>query len=178
MAILTRRLPEFRNIIPVYAVIAFVLYMWSFFLFSWILPSWVNFMSVGELFAAFSYSLATTLLESLGFLLLLLLLSILLPPAWLRDLFVVRGTLISLAVLGVVLLRAYLNTTHFPYPKGPGALGAAAFLLALLLTGLSGRANWLRRFAAWLADRLIVFLYILVPLTVIGLVTVLVRNVF
>jgi hypothetical protein len=133
-------------------------------------------MSAGQLFAAFSYSLVTAFLESLAFLLLLLALSFILPPSWLREAFVVRGSLISLSVLGLILLRAYLNTTALAYLRGLGALGAAAGAAALVLVVLSGRAGWLRKSVAWLADRLTVFLYILVPLSLIGLITVLLRN--
>ena len=177
LAMVKGRLPVIREIIPVYAVIAFMLFGWSWVLLSWNLPSWLNFMSPAHLFAVFSYSVATVFLESLLFLLLILIAAFILPGSWLKDAFAVRGSLLSLSALGLTLLRAYLGSTDLRYPNSPAILAGAVALLTLALITLSIRFDRFGRGVAWLADRLIVFLYLLIPISIISIITVLVRNV-
>jgi len=52
-------------------------------------------------------------------------------------------------------------------------LGALA--LAVFLVWLTTRVKFLRAAIAWLADQFIVFLFILIPLSTIGLIVVIVR---
>ncbi|MEW5940980.1 MAG: hypothetical protein AB1750_15035, partial [Chloroflexota bacterium] len=54
----------------------------------------------------------------------------------------------------------------------------AALLLAALLAFLSSKLAFMRAFALWLSDQLQIFLFLLVPLTVVSLVAVVIRNLF
>jgi len=171
-----KRLPSFPDIVPVYAVIASMFFAWSILQFFWYLPSWLYFMRLSDLAGVFSYVMASSFLESLAFLFILLLLGFVLPSAYLKDEFIVRGASISLVVIGAFMLYFRLNVANqfkFPVPW----YGILTILAALGVAILSTKLRPIRQALTWLSDRLIVFLYILVPLSVLSLLVIAVRNI-
>jgi hypothetical protein len=170
-----KRLPHFPDIVSVYSVITFMLFAWSLLIFFWYLPSWLYFMSFGDLFAVFCYVVASSFFESLAFLLFLLLLSFFLPPKYLRDEFVARGTSITLCVIGSIMLNFRLNISN-KFDISLPWFGVALFFAAVAVSILLTRLRPVRQALIWLSDRLIVFLYILIPLSLLSLLVVLVRN--
>jgi hypothetical protein len=170
-----KRLPYFPDIVSVYSVIAFMLFAWSLLIFFWYLPSWLYFMSFGDLFAVFCYVMASSFFESLAFLLFLLLLSFFLPPKYLRDEFVARGTSITLCVIGLIMLNFRLNISN-KFDISLPWFGVALFFAAVAGSIFFTRLRPVRQALIWLSDRLIVFLYILIPLSLLSLLVVLVRN--
>ena len=95
-----KRLPEFQSIIQVYAVIAVMFAGWTITAFLWKLSAWLLLLNLGEIFIIFSYAMVASFLESMIILLLLLIVCILLPARVLRDEFVVRGTILSVGLIG------------------------------------------------------------------------------
>jgi len=178
MTQLLKRLPESQSVLQVYAVIAVMLSGWTITAFLRKLPSWLLTLNMGEIFALFSYSMVVNLLESLIVLLLILAVCILLPSRFLRDDFAVRGTLLSVGVIGALMvpMRIFMQFGL----ESTGKL-LAGFLAVLLLTALlfvfSSRIRFLHSAILWIADRLVVFLFILVPLFAFLFVYVIVRNI-
>jgi hypothetical protein len=173
-----KRLPEFQSILQVYAVLAVMFAGWTITAFLWKLSAWLLFLNPGEIFTLFWYAMAANFLESLVILLLLLVLSALLPARFLRDDFIVRGTVLSMGLIGS--LMAFVGS-HRQFGMGGGlflllaplaVLGLMAFLLHR-----SSSFPWLRSTAMWLADRVVVFLFILIPLFAVAAVYVILRNV-
>jgi len=167
-----KRLPRFFDIVSVYAVIASMLFAWSTLLFFWYLSSWMFFMNLNDLIAVFSYVMASSFIESLAFLLFLLFLSFCLPPKYLRDEFVSRGTSITLCVIGLIML--YSRNT---FGISISLFGRMLVLVTVLVTFLSAKIRLMRQALIWLSDRLIVFLYILIPLSILSLLVIIVRNI-
>lgn len=171
-----KRFPSFPDIVPVYAVIVFMLFAWSVLQFFWYLPSWLYFMRLSDLVGVFSYVMASSFIESLAFLFLLLFLSFILPSTYLKDEFIVRGTSITLVVIGLFMLYFRLNIANqFKFPVS--WYGILIILAAIGFTFLSAKLRPMRQALIWLSDRLIVFLYILVPLSVLSLLVIIVRNI-
>jgi hypothetical protein len=173
------RLPNFDSILPVFAVIAFMVYGWTLVVFLWKLPSWILYLTLGEIFVVLAYSLTAALLESLTALAVLLLISALLPSEWLREVFVVRGTIASLVGLGAVML--YMNryaAIGYDFINVLIPWSLAGLGLTVLAAFLAGRNRFLVRTAAWLADQLTVFVYLFVPASLVSLLVVLYRNIF
>jgi hypothetical protein len=171
------RLPKPQAILQVYAVIAFMLSAWTITAFVWKLSTWLKFLNLGEIFTIFSYALMTNLVESLLVLFLLLVVSAILPPRFLRDDFIVRGTILSVGLIGT--LMAYLGLyMEFELEKKALLVAGPLAVLALMifLLAFSARFQWVRSAAAWLSDHLVVFLFILVPLYLILSAHVLLRN--
>ncbi len=171
-----KRLPSLQEFIPVYAVVASMLFAWSILQFFWYLPSWLFFMSAGDLVGVFSYVMFSSFVESLAFLLLLLSLSFILPSAWLGAEFIVRGTSIALSAIGLFMI--YFRFDIFGKYGIPVIwFGVIVVLTAAIVSFLAGRFRPIKRALAWLSDRLIVFLYILIPLSVLSLLVIVVRNI-
>ncbi|HEY3476819.1 MAG TPA: hypothetical protein VGK56_19535, partial [Anaerolineales bacterium] len=97
------RLPDRRAIIQVYAVIAVMFAGWTITAFLWKLSAWLLLLNLGEVFILFSYAMAANFLESLIILAGLLAACVFLPPRFLRDDFVVRGTILSVGVVGALI---------------------------------------------------------------------------
>ena len=173
------RLPALNAILPVFAVISFMVYGWTLVVFMWKVPSWMMFLTLGEMLSVFAYSMTFALLESLAALAILLLASVLLPAHWMRDVFVTRGSVAALFGLGSIMLYMIrlsmigFAVLKFLFPWTWFALG-----LTLLLTFLAPRLRFVVRAAAWISDRLIVFLFLLIPLSLVSVIVVIYRNLF
>jgi hypothetical protein len=172
------RLPDRQSILQVYAVIAVMFSAWTIPAFLWKLSAWLLILNLGEILTVFSYSMVANLLESLIVLLSLLVICGLLPASLLRDDFVVRGTLLTAGFIGS--LMAFVKF-HMEFGIDTGIqlylAPVAVLLLTVILLVLSPRLRFLHSAIHWLSDRLIVFLYILVPLFVIVLAYVTLRNI-
>jgi hypothetical protein len=172
-----RRLPEFQSILQVYAVIAVMFAGWTITSFLWKLSAWLLLLNLGELFTIFSYAMAANFLESLVILLMLLTLSALLPARFLRDDFVVRGTILSIGLIGS--LMAFVGS-EMRFGIGSGLFLLSAPLVILMLMAFllyrSSTYRQLRSTALWLSDRVVVFLFVLVPLFAVASVYVIFRN--
>ena len=172
-----KRLPVFHDVISVYAVIASMLFAWSLLLFLWYLPSWLHFMTLGDIIAVFSYVMASSFFESLAFLLFLLFLCFSLPPAYLRNEFVARGTSLTLCVIGLIMIYFRVNNAAIAsilFSRSGIGLVLAAVAVSLLLTKIH-RVRWA---LISLSDRLIIFLYIVIPLALFSLLVIIIRNIF
>jgi hypothetical protein len=171
-----KRLPPLQEIVPVYAVIASMLFAWSILQFFWYLPSWLYFMSTGDLVGVFSYVMFSSFVESLAFLFLLLSLGFILPPAWLGAEFVVRGTSVALSAIGLFMIYFRYDISG-KYGIPVVWFGVIVILTAAVVSFLAGKFRPIKRALAWLSDRLTVFLYILIPLSVLSLLAIVVRNI-
>jgi len=173
-----RKIPNLEEIVPVYAVIVMMVYPWSLTRFFWKLSSWVLFASVGDLAAILSYMVVVNLLESILVLLVLIVVSLVLPSIWFYDRFKTRSVSLVLLGLGYVL---YLNSRFeagSPYPMELIRWIPAAVVAILALVFTMDQIGFLRRVLEDLASRLTIFLYISIPVSIISLLVVLVRNVF
>ena len=170
------KLPSLSQTYPVYAVIVILTYGWTIYWALWELPSWLNYLPLGEIGAVFCYLLATNLVESLIALAGTVLVSLVLPQKWYRDVFVSRGSVLAATVLICIAVFAY----HFESPadyfsKFPVYL-PWILLLAALLAFLSGWIHILRRGVEIFAENAVIFLFLSVPLSLLSVAVVIVRN--
>lgn len=175
-----QRLPKPQAILQVYAVIAVMLAGWTIVAFMWKLSAWLLLLNLGEIATLFSYAMAANLVESLLILSLLLAMAVLLPAHILRDAFAVRGSLLALALIGALMGFVGLHMWFgIEGPVTPFIGPVIVLLLAILLLGLSQQPRVrmsVHTVVLWASDRLIVFLFVLVPLFVLSAVYVIVRN--
>ena len=175
------RLPDRRSIIGVYAAAVFLVYGWTLLASFWKVPSWMFFLKVGEILSVYAYSFAIDFAESILLLFTMLLIGILLPKNWWNDQFTSKGIVWISVLLGSIMLRLYTNRSpelweEFVYNQW--AWWGYTVLLGIVLSFLFSRVNWLRRELEKLADRLVVFLYIYMPLTALSIIVVFARNIF
>ncbi|HEX6034956.1 MAG TPA: hypothetical protein VFY83_10995 [Anaerolineales bacterium] len=173
-----QHLPDFPSVVQVYALIAAVFAGWTITAFLWKLSAWLLLLNLGEILTILSYAFAANFLESLIVLSVLLAVGALLPAPILRDDFVVRGTIMALGLVGS--LMAFVGSEVWLGFENGNWLFTPP-LGVLLLTGFllrqSAKYRRLRSAMLWLADRIVIFLFILLPLFALGLVYVILRNV-
>ena len=173
-----QRLPDFRSVVQVYALIAVMFAGWTLTAFLWKLSAWLLLLNLGEVLTILSYAFAANFLESLIVLSVLLAVGALLPAPFFRDDFVVRGAILALGLVGSLMafvgseIRLGLEIGNWLFIPPLAVLLLTGFLLMQ-----SAKYGRLRSAMLWLADRFVVFLVILLPLFALGLVYAIIRNV-
>jgi hypothetical protein len=175
------RLPDRRAIIGVYATAAFLVYSWTLLASFWKVPSWLYFLKISEILSVYAYSLVINFGESMLLIFLALIAGFILPHRWWNAQFTSRGVIWISVLMGSIMLRLYTNRApdyweDFVYHQW--AWWGWTILLAVVLDYLASRINLLRKGLENLADRLVVFLYIYLPLTAVSIIVVFVRIFF
>jgi hypothetical protein len=175
---MSNRWPASKDIMSVYAVIAFLIQVWTIYVSFEQLPAWASFLNINELMAVLAYRVTESFIECLLILGILLVISFLLPPRFFRDVFIIRGSAFALGLLGPMILFWKL------FRGDPGTVMAdyarlwmvSSVFLASLASYLSVKVISVSDFLKWISDRMIVFLYLLIPMSLVGCITVLIRN--
>lgn len=176
-AFFASHMPAAQQVAAVYGVIVLAVYGWTLYWFAWKLPSWLYFLTLGEILVSLAYSLVINFIESLIVLFVLLLICAVLPPRWFRDKFAGLGS--SLVVLSLAALAYYLGTIIALQDFPPGLPMSALLVVAgiIILLYFIGKIKLLLRAMEEIANRSVIFLYVFLPLSAISFLVVLVRNI-
>lgn len=170
------RFPSLQENLQVYAVIVAFLYTWTILWLFWELPSWLNFLTVGEVLPVFAYALATNFLESLLVLAGLNLVCFFLPQDWFHTSFVPRSFLLVGFGLGYLMVFISLFRKEAEHPTGLLVGSLVIFLLLIPFSMLFGRIPIVKNLAESISDRLTIFVYLLVPLSLLSILFIVLRN--
>jgi hypothetical protein len=173
------RFPVFKNILPVYGLTVFLVYSWTLLVSTWRMPSWLLFMTGGEILIAYAYAFVVNFLESLVCMAGLLSLSWILPARFFKDDFAPRASAIVLIVLGSAMIVGYTKQDLFIKLLDDWQVwwGLTA-LIALVGAWLAARVRMIGGLLENISDRTVLFLYLYLPLTFISILAVLWRNLF
>jgi len=178
MDYIKNRLPPFAQTYLVFSVIAFMIYGWTITDFLYSFPSYVNFLTPGEIMIIFAYGMTSAFLESLMYISLLLCLCLILPTDSMRNVFLTRGTCSSIVGIGYLMVYIYVFSqqsfsliTQLPFWS---FLGLA---LTIAFTYYSTRLRGVADAAAWVSDRLSIFPFLLTPLSIISFLIVSYRHI-
>lgn len=169
----TTRFPRRHEVVPVFATCAVPVFSWTIFWFLHRMPGWLPFLAPWRILGIFAYTQAFALLESLSILLVLILMAAILPVRLFRRKFVAVGTAL---MMSAALWIACGQIILIDNPNRLPLWAALALAFTLLSCVLVHRYPRLEQFLSSLADRLTVFLYLYVPLGLLGLVVVVSRN--
>lgn len=175
--LLQKRLPPFQTILPVYAIISFMVYGWTILVYFRYLHYWLAFLNLGEISAIFCYSMLADLVESLIIITFLLAICFILPPRFFRDMFVLRGTLFVIFVLLSISLFIILFPDLNAYSGVALPWLFATLVGAVFFVVFVTKIHFVVRAITWLSDSTIIFLYVLIPVTALSLLIVLIRNI-
>ena len=158
-----------------------MVYGWTLLASFWKVPSWMFYLKIHEILSVYAYSFVIDFVESVLLLFIALLVGLILPRRWWNAQFTTQGVLWIVVLMGSVMLRLYTNRTPenwegFVYDQG-GWWGIT-FLIGLVLSFIASRASWFRSGLDALAERLVSFLFIYLPLTLLSFIVVLVRIAF
>lgn len=175
---LQNRIPATQHIVNLFAAATFLVYTWTLFTSFWKLPSWLFFLQGSEIVSIYAYAFVVNFLESILLILIALLPALFLPRHWWADAFTPKGFTLILIILSSALLHLSLYRTpdtRAIFVSGQFIWWAATLLLSILLTWFVGRVSWVRSALERLADQLVIFLYIYLPLTAVAFLIVLAR---
>jgi hypothetical protein len=174
--VILKRFPDWSAILSVYAVIVLFVYGWTVYWVLWKLPSWIYYLTTAEILLIICYAVVVNLLESLAFILGVLVLGVVAPKAWFAERFASAGSLLSL-LLGLILIgfsAPIRLADSFAYT--PLIQIGALSLLALCMAMLVPRYRPVAAFLEQLADRAKIFLYLSLPVSFVSLVIVIFRS--
>ena len=173
------RLPQRWEILYVFGGVIFVIYSWSIRGFLYQLSSLRLYHPLVEIFGVFSYLMAFALLESLIIITGLVLIGFILPGKWFKEGFAYKGFITTL-VTGIALIKLHFYLFSLNYAMPPMNviyLGTAITIFGLIsLIWIFQSFPQLQRFLLALQERLQIFTYLYIPLGILGLTVVVLRN--
>ena len=174
------KLPNRRQFAQVFAVASLLIYGWTTYRFLEKLPSWLFYLTFSEILANYSYTLVFNLLEALLFSSLILLLNLLLPTKYFMERFVARGSLLAIFSLGYLsyLALAVGQSKASQFPMELFKWAPLVLLVILIVSILLPRIEWIQKITNEFADRAVIFLYILLPLSGLGVLLFGINNLF
>jgi hypothetical protein len=180
---LSSRLPSRAEVFPVFSILAFLVYSWALYRLFWYLPSWLEYMSIPGVLIIAAYTLAFALFESLVMFGLLLLFCLAFPERFFRRCFVAQASLLALSWgAGAVLIQRQVSFIYRleNWQVGALLLAALAASVSIVLLGawVFRRFDRLRRLVEDISERMTIFAMLYIPLGLIGVIVVLVRNLF
>ena len=179
---LAARFPELQTIIGVFAVTAFLLYGWTFLNVAWKIRSWLYNLTSSEIFALLSYAVVFNFLESSVVIAGLLGLCFALPKRILRDEFEARSVIIIVCFLGSMILHLMINSTddslRVNFYQSLRLWWLITFILTTILAWFLPRLRVVKKALHEFADRATVFLFILMPLSLVGFIVIIFRFLF
>jgi hypothetical protein len=180
---LKSRLPTRQEILPVFSIILFIDFSWMFYRMFWQVPSWLYYMGIQNILVITAYTLSFALFESILVLGVLLFFSLVFPAKYFRDKFIPLGSAIAV-FMGVCawaiqrkisLLEKVELQQLLLYPL---VFLVVLVVLVFAFSYLFDHFKFMPRFISSIADRMVVFAYIYIPLSLLGLVVVIIRNIF
>ena len=170
-----KRLPPFHEILSFYAVIVFLVYSWTLLAFFWKVPSWRYYLGTGDILVILAYTLASKLLESMLILCIFLLAGFVLPAGWLSNKFVVHGSLVIFSFTFWVTLFDLNSVAHSLTQQDVLSFMFGFPLMATLGILLADRTPLVHKLMVFVGNQLIVFLYLWLPLSLVGILIVILR---
>ena len=174
--LIKNKLPRLAQVYPVYAMIVILTYGWTIYWALWKLPSWLNFLPLGEIGSIFCYLMATNFIESLIAFFGVIVICLILPQKWFRDLFVSRGSVLAASVLISIMVFEYQFDKPSDYFYRFPIYLPLILLIAGVLVFLAGWIQIVRRAVEIFAENAVIFLFISLPVSVLSLIVVIVRN--
>jgi hypothetical protein len=171
-----KRFPSRSEMIAVLAVAVFACFSWTLIGFFNKLSSFVLYFTPGEIANIFAFMMAFALLESLAATGLLILLSALLPASWLKEGFAFKGFVILLVATTTAILFQHALSDYFPSLGSLLAYTLIPLLLIVLLLWFIHSRPKLQNILLSVQDRIVIMLFIYLPIGVIGLLVVMARD--
>ncbi len=177
---LRNKLPAAGQIAQVFAVTCLLVYGWTIYGFALRVPTWLYYLNAGEILSNFSYSAVFDLLEASLVVAVILIVNLLLPRKVFMDRFVARASLLVVLSLGYLMVLAVdsAESRVLNFPAEEFRLAPFVLLALLLLAVLLPRVEIVRKVAEDFADRALILLYVLLPLSALGLIIFLFNNLF
>ena len=179
---IAEKLPTREQVLPVFSVITFIVYTWTLYRMFWYIPSWLGDFKIMEVLTICTYVLVFALFESTVILGILLMFAFLLPRRVFLDSFVPTGSaLITIIAFCAFLLQRKMKIIYklelWQLILYPFLVLTVILVLIFVLTWLFNRFEPLKKFVYSIAERMPVFLFIYIPVSIFGVVFILLRSI-
>ncbi len=178
----SEKTPDGKNILAVYAVIVTLVYSWTLFTSFYKLPSWLFYLSIGQILSVYAYAFSLDLVESIialaGILLLEFTIFLALKN---KEEFQARSIILATVLLGTSMLRLALFQSYEDinaFLSGEILWWAIAIPLGLFLAIFAPKIKFIRTILESFAERATVFVYIYIPLSIISIIVMFVRSIY
>jgi len=173
---INKRFPTHKDLVPVFAVGVTILFSWAIISSAQeVITNWSLYFNMPDILSIYAYILTGALIESCILISALLIISLILPSKLFLDRFILRGTILTMTFLGSIMYLYSQTLTS-------GILGMITtwfwFFMAstMILLVLSESIPVIARFFELIADRCTIFLYIYLPISLISVFVVIIRN--
>lgn len=171
----TNRCPKLQEILLVYAVNVVILYTFSlWFSFQDFSRNWILFLDIGDVLGVFAYIVIGAFIESLLIIGVLIFVYFLFPPSIAQGRFVLYGTIMTITFLVVLILRF---GTFASILSNNNMVLAFFTVGTLILSLVAERVKFVRSAIEAFADRCLIFLYVYLPLSLLAVIIVAIRNI-
>jgi hypothetical protein len=170
-----------RDLACLFAACAVPIHTWTTLLYFNQMPGWLAYLRIWDLLGTFAYAQTFALVESIMILGIVVLLAVVLPPRLLRSKLVAKGSVLALLIVGSAVVVQFVGIKPWlgarPWLSKKLYLGIALFLLALGASWvLIDRHKRVETSVVSFAQRLTVLLYFHVPIALLSVVIVILRN--
>lgn len=174
------KFPNVKQVTQVFAVASIMIYGWTTYRFIEKLPGWLYYLEIQEILSNYSYALVFDFLEALLFIGFILIVNLFLPENLFKWLFVARGTFFAIFGFSylIYLARAIGESKASQFPEDLVKWAPLVLITILSSTLFLPRVVMIRRIMEDFAERAVIFLYVLLPLTGVGLLLFLFNNLF
>jgi hypothetical protein len=173
-----KRLPKFQEIISVFAVNIVILYTFSlWFSFQDFSRNWVLYLAIEDILGVFSYIIIGAFIENLLIIGFLIFIYVLFPLSIAQGRFVLYGTILTVTFLLALMLRSgtYVGISNILRTH---TMVFTFFIVgALILSLIAEQVKIVRSAIEAFADRCVIFLYIYLPLSLLAIIVIAVRNI-
>jgi hypothetical protein len=176
VSLFVNRFPNRGDVIAVLGVAVFLCHTWTIIGFLNKLSSFILYFSPGTIAGVFAYMMAFALLESLAVTGFLVLLSVLLPSQWLKEGFSIKGFIVLVVAATASILFQKTLSERFPSMWVLLASSVVPLLLIALLFVAVRSMPKVKNLFLNVQDRILIMLFIYVPIGVLSLMVVLYRN--
>ena len=170
-----RRMPAREEVKLVFSMAAFCVFTWALRNYFYQFPALILSYNVWDLLSILAYTFFFALIESLLTTAFIVVLAFILPGLFLREGFSYKG---SFAIIAAGVISIHLQVVMSNQPKVDFLLIELARWLVLWLAPvlLTRYVPFVRKVVFEVLDRLTIFSYVYVPLGIISLLAVIVRN--
>jgi len=180
---LTARLPTMQQIWPVFSIVLFITNSWLLYRFFYQIPSWLYYLRFTNIIILLAYTLAFALIESIIVIGFVILICMFFPSRIFKAKFVTQGSVqVFIISLLTYVLRQSVEDLATMDEWSIAAICLAVILLLVVMAAIIfliyKRFPVLEKWISLIADRLTIFGNLYATLGVLGMLIVVVRNIF
>lgn len=178
---LRSKIPTWQDVLSGFSFTVFVVFSWTIFRLLFQIPSWLLSHTKSGIFFLAAYVFAFALIESLLVLIYVLVANFVLPRKLFRDWFIPQGCLLVLNSAAWALLVQYRREALSTMDLLPVIAWISLYLLSVMIviyvaSKIMSRYDRVKSIFVTITDRMVLFTWLYVPLGLVSLVIVLVRN--